>query len=106
MIGKTKKFIKKDRKVMDASISISTLFNHIVLNYTYALISGLLLAIIPAKNYYYIGVSYLIFKMLEAAVFKRGGYTSKLGNRYIYPIPSMLGFLSGVKLSEELIKIL
>tara|TARA_R110002012_G_scaffold252584_4_gene431596 strand:- start:411 stop:731 length:321 start_codon:yes stop_codon:yes gene_type:complete len=106
VIEKTKNFVKKDRKILDTKVSIYILFGHILTNFAYALISGLLLAIIPTKNYLYIGLAYFIFKRFEGVVFKRGGYSSKLGNRYIWPIPSVLGFLFGVWLSELLIKVL
>lgn len=106
MIAKTKDFIKKNRKVLDAEVSISTLLGHIFVNFTYALVSGLLLAVIPTKNYLYIGLAYFALKRFEGVVLKRGGYSSRLGTYYIFPIPSILGFLLGVYLSEILITVL
>lgn len=103
---KAKEFYKKDRKVLDTEVSIKTLLSHIAINFSYAFISGLLLAIIPTYNYLYIGLVYLIYKLVEGVVFKRGGYKSKLGNNVIYPFPSVLGFLSGVYVSEIIKNIL
>jgi len=104
MIGKTKKFIKKDRKVMDTEISIATIMSHAAINFIYAFISGFLIAIIGTYNYLYIGITYLIFKRFEGIIFSRGGYESKFGNKILYPWPSAFGFLLGCYLSEVLIK--
>lgn len=100
MIGKTKKFLKEERKVYDTEVSLSVLLNHISVNFTYALIAGILLSVIPTYNYFMIAVAYFCYKKFEGIVIKRGGYSSKLGNQYVWPIPSVLGFISGVYLSE------
>lgn len=102
MIGRTKDFVKKDRKVMDAEVSIQTIFTHAGINFLYAFVSGFLIAIVGSYNYLYIGVTYLVYKRLEGVIFKRGGYESKFGNKILYPWPSMVGFLLGCYLSETL----
>ena len=102
MIGKTKEALKKDRKVMDAQVSISTIFSHAAINFIYAFISGFLIAIVGTYNYIYIGITYLFFKRFEGIIFSRGGYDSKFGKKYLYPWPSTAGFLLGCYLSEIL----
>lgn len=104
MVGKTKEFIKKDRKVMDTRVSIATILSHATINFIYAFISGFLIAIIGTYNYLYIGITYLIFKRFEGIIFNRGGYESKFGNKILYPWPSTAGFLLGCYLSEILRK--
>lgn len=100
MVGKTKEFINKDRKVMDTQVSIATIVSHATINFIYAFISGFLIAIIGSYNYVYIGITYLFYKRFEGIIFSRGGYESNFGKKYLYPFPSVFGFMAGVYISE------
>lgn len=102
MIGKTKKFINKDRKIMDTTVSVATIISHATINFIYAFISGFLIAIIGSYIYLYIGLTYLLYKRFEGIIFSRGGYESNFGKKYLYPYPSTAGFLLGCYLSEVL----
>lgn len=94
--------LNKERKVMDAKISYTTLFGHIRDNFLYGFFNGIVIAFVAMfvedvsfKSFALLTISYLFLKKIESKVLNREKYTSKLGKQYIYPIPATLGFLLG-----------
>lgn len=99
---KVKENLSKERKVMDAKISYTTLFGHIRDNFLYGFLNGIVIAFVAMfvkdisfKSLALLTISYLLLKKVESRVLNREKYTSKLGKEYIYPIPATAGFILG-----------
>lgn len=104
--SKINKGLKKERKMLDTEISYIVLFNHIMDNFLYGLCNGIVIAFVSMfindvsfKTFMLLLISYLFLKSVESKVFNREKYTSKLGKKYIYPIPSTIGFILGAYLT-------
>lgn len=95
-----KQGFKKERKVMDTQTSIEEIIQHAFANFLFGLTNGLvILVMVLGVEGLIIGV-YFLHKLNESKIFNRNKYTSKFGKRFIYPIPSTLGFYAAYKLSE------
>lgn len=93
-------YFKKQRKLLDADTTLLEVFQHSLVNFIYGLLSGLAIASISTNNPYLIFISYYLLKQTESKILNRNKYTTKLGQKYIFPIPSTLGFLLGWKISN------
>lgn len=95
-----KQHYKKERKLMDTQTSFEEIVQHALANFLFGLTNGLvILVMILGIEWLILGI-YFLHKLNESKIFNRNKYTSKLGKRYIYPIPSTLGFYTAYKLSE------
>lgn len=99
-MNKRKEFFKKDRKIYDAKLSIKTLLNHCGINFLYSLLGGLVIGTMIIGNLWLIGIVYYIYKRQEGKVIYRPSYTSKFGKKYVYPLPSTFGFVTGYLITE------
>lgn len=102
----SKEYITRDRKILDADVSILTLINHIKNNFLYGFCNGIVIAFVSKfitevnlKNLFLLAASYIILKLVESEILNREKYTTKFGKKYVYPIPSTLGFCLGAFLS-------
>lgn len=104
------KFLKKERKVLDAeNITWQEILQHSFVNFLFGFNSGIVIAFvtlflsdITLKNALILSIMYFIHKQVESKILNRNKYVSKLGKNYIFPIPSTIGFVLGAYLSTFL----
>lgn len=101
-----KRRVEKDRKMLDADVSYKTLFLHAKNNFLYGFCNGIVIAFVTKfinevnlLNLFLLCLSYVTLKLVESEILNREKYTTKFGKKYIYPIPSALGFVIGAYLS-------
>lgn len=94
-----KKHLHKERKLLDADITVWELFSHSLVNFLYGLFSGLTIAAVTVGSPIVILISYYCLKQVEGKILNRHKYTTKLGKNIIFPIPSTIGFYLGWKIS-------
>jgi len=87
--------IKKEIKVLDTVTTPSEIAQHALVNFLYGLLNGLVIITMILGNPWLILCAYYILKQVESKILNRNKYTSKFGKRYLFPIPSTLGFLLG-----------
>lgn len=85
----------KGIKLLDAETTVKELLQHIVVNFLYGFLNGLVIAAVVIGSAWLIAVAYISLKQVESKVLNRNKYTSTLGKNIIFPIPSTLGFLLG-----------
>lgn len=99
--------LKKERKILDANdTSWYDLLGHSTVNFLLGFFSGISLAFVSlfitdtsTANAFKLGITYLVYNLFESKVINRKGYTSKLGQFVILPIPKTIGFVIGAMLS-------
>ncbi len=101
-----KKRVEKDRKMLDADVSYKTLFLHAKNNFLYGFCNGIVIAFVTKfinevnlLNLLLLCASYVTLKLVESEILNREKYTTKFGKKYVYPIPSMVGFVLGAYIS-------
>ena len=101
-----KKRAEKDRKIMDAEVSYKSLLLHAKNNFLYGFCNGIVIAFVTKFinqvnliNMILLCISYVILKLVESEILNREKYKTKFGKKYVYPIPSMIGFVMGAYLS-------
>lgn len=95
-----KKHYKKPRKVMDTEVSIDDIVKHAFANFAYGFSSGIIIIAMLVDSWYFVAGTYLVHKLNESKIFNRNKYTSKFGKRYLYPIPSTIGFTMSYIIGE------
>jgi len=101
------KFLVKKRKILDDdAVSWQEIFQHSFVNFLSGFCSGITIAFvslflmdISLKNALYLIVTYFIQKQVDSKVLNRNRYVTRLGQNYIFPIPSTIGFVLGAYLS-------
>lgn len=105
-----KEFLLKKRKILDdENVSWAQVLHHSIVNFFAAFTGGIMMAFIaPFKedpNLKTCGsllLAYVIFKQVQSKILNRDKYTTKLGQQYIYPYPSTVGFILGVYITTFL----
>ena len=87
--------IKKEIKVMDTVTTPIEVLQHSVVNFLYGFLNGTVIITMILGNPWLILCTYYILKQVESKILNRNKYTSNFGKRYLFPIPSTLGFLTG-----------
>jgi hypothetical protein len=87
--------IKKEIKILDTVTTPLEILQHAAVNFLYGLLNGLVIITMIIGNPLLILGVYYILKQVESKILNRNRYTSNFGKRYLFPIPSTLGFLTG-----------
>lgn len=87
--------LKKEIKVYDTTTTPIEIAQHAAVNFLYGLLNGLVIITMIIGNPWLILTAYYVLKQVESKVLNRNKYTSKFGKRFLFPIPSTLGFLLG-----------
>lgn len=94
-----KGWLFKERNLIDAKTSVWEVAQHAMVNFMYGLFSGLVITAVSSNQDVLIVLSYYGLKQVEGKILNRNKYTTKLGKNYIFPIPSLVGFMLGYNLS-------
>lgn len=86
---------KKEIKVLDTTTSAKEILEHALVNFSYGLLNGLVIIAMITNYPWMIALAYYVQKQVESKILNRHKYTSNFGKRYLFPIPSTLGFLLG-----------
>ncbi len=87
--------LKKEIKVLDTTTTTLEIIQHACVNFLYGFLNGLVIITMILGNHWLILVAYYVLKQVESKILNRNKYTSNFGKRYLFPIPSTLGFLLG-----------
>lgn len=90
----------KKLKLLDADTTVKELLQHIIVNFFYGFLNGLVIAAVVIGQAWLITIAYVMLKQVESKVLNRNKYTSTLGKTVIFPLPSTLGFLLGWWITE------
>ena len=101
LLRKNKYIINKNRIIYDTTTSYKELLQHSSVNALYGFLNGFLIGIMVIDKPIYILITYYTLKQVESKILNRNKYKSKLGKRFIYPIPSTLGFFMGYLISKH-----